>query len=510
MEDSERDAIKTMIDMAVFAEMSAARLMDMPWVADGISDDEINMLERLTWIDYAGYAAISERLLGLEWLVDGVSEDENTAISHIESIILRGAPGSAARLIDMPFLQAIEHADVRALDTLSAIASRSPDYLSYILASPLFKGGITNDQTVIVAALARDLADAIDALDGVADGLDGYERGALEAMTNIAGIFETSAWLLLTMPFLQTIEHADVVALDSLSYLFQEGLGAVDFNDLLAHPLFKDGITDDQTMKVAMLHKVLEYAPHRVDALLDPSATTVERRMVELPLSGEVELAIVRPYRIQGTRQSMDLLENAVREAEKLMDAPLPYGRNNSRNAVWLLFENSVPIWAGGQHQRTNIAIRPQYDSDDDSYAHLIAHEVAHYYWTHGFSWIKEGMAEVMASVIERERVGSPVKATRAPCGVVKNIMELEALACEGGERGFDCNYSLGEGLFLDLLQHLGEDAFWEGARNLYAESLDGIYAGIYGNNVRLTGIEDVRQAFGPEADAIISRWYGE
>ena len=190
----------------------------------------------------------------------------------------------------------------------------------------------------------------------------------------------------------------------------------------------------------------------------------------------------------------MNLLENAVREAETLMDAPLPY----NIDAVWLLFENATS--GAGGNSTAYIVIRPEYDSDDASFApHIIAHEVAHYYWVDGAFWIGEGMAELMAAVIESERTGRPVRARNAPCRVVENIMELEALAPEYDEPANACYYSLGEGLFLDLLQRLGEDAFWDSARKLYAESL-----------LHSVGIEDVRQAFGPDANGIISRWYGE
>ena len=282
------------------------------------------------------------------------------------------------------------------------------------------------------------------------------------------------------------------MALASRSLIDSKNLG--EFSDILARSEFEDGITYDQMMIIGMMHGILEYAPHRVDALLDPSATTIERRTIELPLSGEVELAVVRPYRIRGTRQSMDLLENAVREAEKLMDAPWPY----SINAVWLLFEHDSG-GSAGSHRTTHITVRPKYDSDDGFTPRLIAHEVAHYYWRENPSWLDEGMAELMASVIENKRGGIPVRATNEPCGVVRNIMAWESLA-EQGESTHNCEYWLGEGLFLDLLQQFGKAAFWEGVHKLYAE----------GPQFGSVGIEDIRQAFGPESDSIISRWYGE
>ena len=545
VEDSERDALALMLYWvgSSYSEPTAWSLLDMPWVADGISEDEIEMASAIARIDRQGYADISERLFDMQWVVNGVSDDDSTA-AHRLFLITLYAPDSAARLVDMPFLQSIEQADVITLDALSSIARGDPDDLADILARPQFKDGIMDDQATAIAMLSSfqggawlirnkpDLAYAIGSLPWVADGVEDSEREALELMLSIdregyAALSErlvATEWLadgvsqderflvrkllsisrkvapdlavrLMDMPFLQTTEQADHWVLSSLLRIASESPDAL--SDILAHPQYRDGITDAQTIIVVMLSSIIEHAPHQVDKLLDPSATTVERKMIELPISGEVELAIVRTYlKTRGTLSSMNLLENSVREVEKLMDAPLPYNKRGlSRNAVWLLFENALPDWAGGVNRFSHITIRPEYDL----YAHIIAHEVAHYYWFFNADWLDEGMAEVMASVIERERVGSPVKATNAPCGVVESIMELEALAPEQGEPGFRCNYSLGEGLFLDLLQQLGEDAFWDGVRGLHATS-----------QLHNVGVEDVRQAFGPDADAIISRWYGE
>ena len=95
---------------------------------------------------------------------------------------------------------------------------------------------------------------------------------------------------------------------------------------------------------------------------------------------------------------------------------------------------------------------------------------------------------------VENRRVGTQINVTRAPCEFAQNPKALEELAPERGDDAFIRNYSLGEGLFVSLLRTLGEDAFWERARNLYAASPG-------------AGIEEVRQAFGPKASNGIG-WY--
>ena len=100
-----------------------------------------------------------------------------------------------------------------------------------------------------------------------------------------------------------------------------------------------------------------------------------------------------------------------------------------------------------------------------------------------------------MEAAIENRRVGAPLNVARIPCPFVRSLAALEALAPEKGEPAFWCNYSLGERLFVSLLRTLGEDAFWDGARRLYAASP---YA----------GIAEVRQAFGADAGGVISLWH--
>ena len=398
-----------------------------------MEDSERRALERMVW-SAARFETTARLLLDMSWIVDDISDDETSFISML--YVMNQVDGYTAlseRLLDMEWI-----------------------------------------------------------VDGVSN--DDYDMG-VNLLYFSRQVTEDLATRLMDMPFLQTIEPADRMALFSLWHIAEESPD--DFADLLAYPQLKDGITDDQTMIVAMLPNVLEFAPSRVGRLLDPSA--VERRMVELPISGEVELAIVRAYRggVQRSR-SMDLLENAVREAEKLMGAPLPL----SHNAVWLLFENVGPLAGGINAGGDFMIIRPEYDSDSASFTpFVIAHEVAHYYWLFGPDWIVEGMAVIMEAVIEGKRVGRRVRATYKPCGIVKNIMELEATE---PSFGFLCDYWLGEGLFLDLMRRLGEDAFWEGARELHEITRTKWEDGIE------VGIEDVRQAFGPDAERTISRWYGE
>ena len=77
-----------------------------------------------------------------------------------------------------------------------------------------------------------------------------------------------------------------------------------------------------------------------------------------------------------------------------------------------------------------------------------------------------------MASIAENARTGQLMEATNYPCEYTDNIAELERLTALGNDDVFICNYSLGEGFFLDLYRTLDDQAFREGLRRLYRMTL--------------------------------------
>ena len=143
----------------------------------------------------------------------------------------------------------------------------------------------------------------------------------------------------------------------------------------------------------------------------------------------------------------MDLLEHATHAVEAYMAVPLP------TNYVGLLFEEAVSGDSAGTNFGTHVTALPKYDVDDDSHeaefvGSLIAHEVAHYYWSGNRGWVDEGVADFLASVSENARNGGPIEVTNNPCAYARTIAELETLDPAIGESEYTCNYALGERLF--------------------------------------------------------------
>ena len=509
--DAERDAVNSLANLGRGGAEAAMKALAFAWVADGISAGDKEALGRFGYLSQE-HAAAAETLLGMSWVADGVSETERNALTSLANLGRGGAEAAAKALSFAWVADGVSDGERDALSRLGYLFQEHAAAAETLLGMAWLADGVSDAEREALNSLANlgtggaDAAAKALSFAWVADGVSGEE---IEAVRNLSLIAQTdggAAARIADMPFLQTLEAADIAALDSLSDI---AYFATDrFADVMSRPTLRDGVTDTEAPIVAMLFGTLQYGePHMVDALLDPDMTAIERRTAVLPLAGAVDLAIVRSR--PGAARGMDLLENAVREAESLMGAPFP------ARYVGLLYEDAVPDFAGGVNFGTHMAIRPRYDADDGGHyaafaPSVIAHEAAHYYWSASADWIDEGMAEMTAAAIENRRVGTPMNAANAPCAFAKGVMALENLAPERGEPAFDCNYSLGERLFVDLLRTMGEDAFWDGARDLYAASR-ALSAASPNDESAGAGIVEVRQAFGADsggAAETLARWY--
>ena len=372
--------------------------------------------------------------------------------------------------------------------------------------------GLTDHEVVVVQEaqwMAQDsprLARATLSKSWLADGVDEAKASVVQSLRFIGERYSQEGLRLLSMPFLEVLDAIDVTAMDSLADLAY--FSPIEFDRIMAHPTIRAGITDDWANIVATLFGVYESNPKLVDDLLDPQKVTLDSESIVLPLAGKVELSVIRLE--PGADRSIDLLEYAVRSVETFMNVPFPTGY------VGLLFANAVSGTYAGTNFGTHVAIRPEYDVDDgtheaNSAAAIIAHEVGHYYWSGNVAWIDEGGAELIAIISEYERVGRPIEPENEPCPYVANLLTLEQLGASGEDKShpaFDCNYSLGERIMLDLHRTLGDTEFRRSLRSLYtASTVPNADEATEGTPV---GIAELRMAFGSTSPVrdVTARWY--
>ena len=419
---------------------------------------------------------LAKSIVALAWIEDGIVASESEVVQEVVTLAAFYEMLTASLIDSAWFLDGVTKTELEGLKYIGYIAYDSE-------------------------ATAKQVAD----MPWFVDGINETEVEALNNLAYIAQSSEAVAERIAQMPFLAAIEPADISALDAIADLaaFSES----SFDRVMAHPTLTRGITDALTPIVAMLYGVAKTNAPLIDSLLDPGRVDMERRGITLPLTGEVDLAIVRTE--PGAVRGMDLLEHSVRASEELMGRPFP------TRYVGLLYEDAVSGGYAGTNFGTHIAVLPKYDVDDGSHEaefapHAIAHEVAHYFWSGNADWIDEGVSEFMASSVENRRTGRPIRVTNDPCAYTRSIIELKILGPDA-DADFDvfgCNYSLGERLFVDMYRVLGEDAVWQRLREMYINSLLEDDA----DDLRGTALDirHVREVFrsAPGSSVTIERWY--
>ena len=451
----------------------AREIKQLGWAEDGIDEGERGVVQDILYIAVKSRSAAG-LVISQDWVQDGVDELEAEAIGWLRNM---GNADVLSHVVAVEWVRdGINHAEVLTIEDLSYFGNANPEATEALLA-----------------------------LRWVEDGVVGMEGRVIDDLSAIASGASRTALRIVGMPFLETLEPPDRGATAALRQLLSENDQV--FRDVMGHQRIVDsGITDEMAIVVSTLGGVAETNPSLIDTLLQPRDVIVERRTVSLPWSGDVELAIIRTA--EGAERSMDLLEFAVEEVERYMGSPLPTAY------VGLLFEDAVAGGTAGTNFGSHIAVLPKFDVDDDSQearsaGRIIAHEVAHYYWSDNAAWIDEGMAEFLASESEKARADGLVEVTNPPCAQADSILAMEGLQLERGDAGFVCNYSLGERLFIDLRRTIGESSFRAGANDLYLTSTvedDADY--FWGTSV---GIYHLRESFveaDEEAEASIARWY--
>lgn len=384
------------------------------------------------------------------------------------------APVLSSPLPSLPPPPAGPVVDYYSLQNALALEQDDPDAAAVIMALPWVADGVAlperkaAEALIYLAATQRELFRLLAAKPWVNRPNLGPAGPVIVGLDLIAVRDSAAAGRLAAMPFLDRLEPTDSLAADSLAVKSLSLLAHFDlaaFQKVMRHPTVGDGITDAEARIIVLLDGVNQVNPALVETLLDPAQTRIEQRVIELPRAGPVTLAIIRTR--DGVPRSMDLLEHAVRSTESFIGQPFPV------QYVALLFADAVAGPFGGSNYGLNLVIRPAYDVADASHEaavapRVIAHEVAHYYWHGAAAWLDEGAAEFTAALVERARSGRPLAPANYPCGPGRTIGYLETRDYPRADPGHVCNYAVGERIFLDLYDRLGEEVFRRGFQLLY------------------------------------------
>ena len=454
---------------------------NLSWVADGV--DEIEEDPVMVLIELGlDEPLTASHFIETSWFNDGLTEDEAwafTGATYIDSFVSDGS----MLMRQLPWVvDGISKEESWALSSLADISDESDEAAIALMSKTWFGDGITEDESEALGLIA-----------------------ALSYKTGSASEF-------ISMPFLESVEEADVLALASLYQLallnWVTLTSPSEFDQLIAHPDIADGISDEEAVFVTLASNAYEFNPALAETLLDPSEIKLETRTVHLPLSGETVLMVVRTQ--SGSETSLDLLEASVRFVENYMDEPLPV------SLVLLLYADAVESGFAGHNSGTAIVVHPDFDKDDDSFEALeaefiISHEVSHFYWrASSHDWIHEGAAEFLSIAYAEDELG--VYADELLADFSNNFdciedMTLSTLETLNSPQTDDCAYELGLMFYWDLRLALGHDDFQRGFRELYETGKD-----VWDpDSPEAWNITHIREAFGfnaAETENVIEKWY--
>ena len=470
---SENQAIVLLAIIVSVDEVSAEQIVRMPFL-DSIERDDLAILQTLETLDHEG----------LRWLLSHPALAGGSADVLPATIALLRLewerPESAAAIMALPWIEdGINTSEVRAVLLLQELALDSQELFRALVSTTWAQDGLDRDDMTVVAAL----------------------KGM--ASLSLAKRDETTALRIAAMPFLETVDGVDAMAASSLRSLFWESDEENHLMQVLAHPSLEDGISDDEAFVVAALEIVVEERPDLLDTLLDLGPDAVEKRIIQLPLAGEVTLSVLNVN--PGAYSTMDQLEQILRAQEAFMDVPFP------RSYVGLLVADATSEGGGGGPSGL-LTVDPAYVEDE----YIISHELAHTYWGFFPPWIAEGGADFMTTVSANKQFSSH------DCSLGDTLSDMDRLyeeLSESGQstaiiRGSGCAYSLGRGLFLDLHETLGDEAFRSGFGRLYVAMRDeerddectGLELGVC--YVRAAFVADAMLDSAALAEPVIARWY--
>ena len=218
LDEHEIEALDTLARLARGTEEAALRIIDMPFLSTVEAADARALAVLVGW---AGFREeVFQALMEKPWVEDGLDEHELELLDNLaglsydpdKAVYLAGGPGEAALpIIDSPFLDTVEAADVNVVAVLVHLSVRRPE---------LFR-----------AVIEKRWVD------------EGFEEHGVKALRALADVWnESRALQIIDIPLLETAKAADAVAVLARWSNRQPQL----FRSVVKKPWVEDGIDEHE------------------------------------------------------------------------------------------------------------------------------------------------------------------------------------------------------------------------------------------------------------------------
>ena len=487
-------ARNTIVGFTLLAQQDsslARRVLNLPWAMDGIAaaeGDSIRALSELATID----KALAEAVLNMPWYVSGPQQIVDFEMSEI-------------------------------LVALSRIAAQDRELGSRVASYRWFNGSINSNELSFLKGLGTNVSSSQEAAELMADLTRwieedtvnewwalyqlsrtlGQEPGMVETIRGMRWLMDhVSSEELETLKMWLYIRENDRVVADKATELSWFGNGPGDFLDnraleslywltrrglasqLTSESWFADGINEEEAALLVPAGAVSYKSPDLAGDLLATQHT--QTRTVSLPLGGRVRIWVFQNTPFPEGEDLVSTIEETIHMAEERMRVPFP------KSEVILLVldrsQKSYKMDVGYFHDHMRLIRK-------GGEVYRLPHETAHYYFNRGPSWFREGGAEFIAVHYDDWKGTRDLELGRADAArlarhcieqdQMENIRHLLHVLSNSwdDERPKGCRYTMGESLFHELYEVMGEAATWLALGDLHRLNM-GPYRDITEENI--------------------------
>ena len=379
VDDAEREVLGNVRAVADSDEDAALKLLALPFLdaidsADGPTTDS---LASFVTSDPSSVMLVFNALVEKSWVADGLDEVEIGIVGNIR--VIADNDGSAAlRLLALPFLDAIDPADVPTVESLGSFVTSSPSN-----ALPVFNALMEKSWVV--------------------DGLDKVEIRIVGNIHMIADEDEDATLRVLALPFLETVETDDNLTVSSLLRFvaYRQDYSLQVFDALTVKPWVADGLDEAERVIVGNIRWIAE--SDESAALNFIGAPFLETVEPEDSVTIETLLTFRQDY---GQQLSIDPIKALIEkpwvadgldEAEQEMIGNIRWIADNSKSAALQVL--ALPFLD---------AVGPGDGSTIESLAHLAAaregNNLPVFNALIAKSWVADGMDETEKGITGRIR----------------------------------------------------------------------------------------------------------
>ena len=429
---------------------------------------ELHDTQNTEWLKRA-YRDLYRQIQRFAWVQDGLSSLETNTIDELLYI---GADEIAnlRETLNLLWVQDdILEREYEAIDRLRVLGYHDTANLTSVLSLPWTQDAISETEYDIIYWLASASFD---------------DEKAVAAV--------------ITMPFLESPDTNDALAIRSIARLAGKGL----VSKIVGHPIFQDGIAETETTLIAAAGAIYRDAGE-IGRLLDPGYAAIETVSSGTIQTPDLKISIVRTG-TQSRPGTVEAVKDAVAFVERVMGLPLPVD-----HVILVLNDHAVTSDYAGTNYGFAVGYLPNYEQRQGTYEWRslqagLVHEVAHYFWSGNAAWIDEGMANMAEYMygLDNGLSRGQLNPHRKDCEA-HDLAMLSEWDPDSSSNRYLCNYYLGQGLFQELLESLGDEDFGKRLHKLYRLSLteqesDGI-----------PGIAMVRQTFEDQSHIVDKHWAG-